>query len=348
MGIKMKTFDEMKDFLYHYNGDIVTLMEVCGTHTSVIAKSGIHSLLSEKIKLVSGPGCPVCVTVSSYIDKLCDLAIQNNTTVVTFGDMIRVRGSKYSLYDIMAIGGSVKLVYSPFELLRLAENQKETTFIFAAVGFETTTPIYAMLLQQTIDRGIHNIRLLTSIKTMPPAIDWICQQNSDLTGFIAPGHVCTITGSNILTPFASKYHIPFVVAGFSPEQVLSAIYLLIKLKGKSEVANLYRSAVKMSPNTEAKDLVEHFFDAKPASWRGLGMIEQSGLYLKEQYSSFDSGSYELTGDVGFNNACKCGQVIIGKIAPSDCPLFGKACTPQNPQGACMVSEEGSCHNSFIS
>jgi len=344
----MKTFDEIKDFLYHYNGDIITLMEVCGTHTSIIAKSGIKSLLSDKIKLVSGPGCPVCVTVSSYIDKLCDLAMENNTTVVTFGDMIRVRGSKYSLYDIMAIGGSVKLVYSPFEILGLAELQKNTTFIFAAVGFETTTPIYAMLLQELIDRHISNIRLLTSIKTMPPALDWICQQNSDLTGFIAPGHVCTITGSDILIPFASKYHIPFVVAGFSPEQVLSAIYLLIKLKGKSEVANIYRAVVKINPNIEAKNLVEKFFDAKSACWRGLGTIEKSGLYLKEEYSFFDCGSYELTDDVGFNNACRCGHVIIGKIAPSDCPLFGKVCTPQNPQGACMVSEEGSCHNSFVS
>ena len=182
------TFDEIKKFLYDYNGENVTLMEVCGTHTSIIAKSGIKSLLSDKIRLVSGPGCPVCVTVSSYIDKLCELALLDNTTVVTFGDMIRVKGSKYSLYDVMAIGGSVKLVYSPFELLSLADAQKQTTFIFATVGFETITPIYAMLIQQVIDSHINNIKFLTSIKTMPPAIDWVCKRNSNLTGFISPGH----------------------------------------------------------------------------------------------------------------------------------------------------------------
>ena len=348
IGDNLKTFDEIKDYLFNYNGDIVTLMEVCGTHTSIIAKAGIHSLLSDKIQLVSGPGCPVCVTVSSYIDKLCDLALQDHTTVVTFGDMIRVKGSKYSLSDIMAMGGSVKLVYSPFELIKLAQSQKNITFVFAAVGFETTTPIYAMLLQQSIEQHIDNIRLLTSMKTMPPAIDWICRQNSNLTGFIAPGHVCAITGSNILTPFATKHTIPFVVAGFTSEQVLSAIYLLIKLKGKSKVANIYPSVVQHNPNSEAKYFVDKFFEAKSACWRGLGAIEQSGLYLKEEYSSFDCGSYELADDVGFNHACRCGHVMIGKIAPTDCPLFGKVCTPENPQGACMVSEEGSCHSSFIS
>ena len=343
----MTSFDEVKYFLKNYDGDIVTLMEVCGTHTSVIAKSGIKSLLSEKIRLVSGPGCPVCVTVSSYIDRLCELALKSNTTVVTFGDMIRVKGSKQSLYDVMAAGGSVKLVYSPFELLKLADAQRDTTFVFAAVGFETTTPIYAMLLQQAMDLGIGNIKLLTSIKTMPPAIDWICRQNSNLNGFIAPGHVCTITGYDILKPFAEKYNLPFVVAGFTAEQVLSAIYLLIKLKGKGEIENLYRSVVGNNPNAEAKSLVDTFFEANTASWRGLGAIEKSGLFLKEKYSAFDCGSFELISDVGYNNACRCGDVIIGRISPADCPLFGKVCTPQNPQGACMVSEEGSCHSVII-
>ncbi|MDF2566759.1 MAG: hydrogenase expression/formation protein HypD [Oscillospiraceae bacterium] len=344
----MLTFDKIKEFLYNYDGEPVTLMEVCGTHTSVIAKSGIKSLLSDKIKLVSGPGCPVCVTVSSYIDKLCELSLQENTVVVTFGDMMRVKGSERSLNDMMAAGGKVKLIYSPLELLKLAKENKNTTFIFAAVGFETTTPIYAMLIRQAIEKNIHNIKLLSSLKTMPEAIDWICRQNHQLTGFIAPGHVCAITGSDMLVPFAEKYHTPLVVAGFSSEQVLSAVYMLTKLKKTGKVINLYRSAVEESPNMEAKTLVDEFFESGPACWRGLGTIEQSGLYLKGKYSEFDAGSRGLTEDVGYNNACRCSDVITGKISPHECALFGKACTPQNPQGACMVSEEGSCHSYFTS
>lgn len=343
----MKTLDEIKDFLYNYKEENITLMEVCGTHTSIIAKSGIRSLLSQHISLVSGPGCPVCVTVTSYIDKLCELALKDNTTVVTFGDMIKVKGSQHSLNDCMAMGGSVKLVYTPFDLLKLAKAEQNRIFVFAAVGFETTTPIYALLIKQAISEGVHNIRLLTSLKTMPPAIEWICTQNNNIDGFIAPGHVCTITGSDFLIPLAKQYQIPFVVAGFTPEQVLAAVYLLIKSRKTGQVHNLYRSAVNPEPNMEAKNLVDTFFEAKAASWRGLGSIDQSGLYLKETYGEWDAGSYDLFEDAGAKNGCQCSDVIMGKLDPKECPLFGKACNPQSPQGACMVSEEGSCHSNYM-
>ena len=210
----MSNFKDITEFLKNYDGKPVTFMEVCGTHTSSIAKNGIKSMLSDKIRLVSGPGCPVCVTVSEYIDKLCELSLQNGNTVVTFGDMIRVPGSKGSIIidDARANGGSVEMVYSPFDILQLAENNKDTMFIFAAIGFETTTPIYAIILEKIIEKDIKNIKLLTSIKTMPNAIKWICDQNNKLTGFIAPGHVCAITGYKIFEPLAKQYKLPFVVS----------------------------------------------------------------------------------------------------------------------------------------
>lgn len=342
----MDKIKEIAEFLKNYDGESVTLMEVCGTHTAAIVENGIESMLSDKIRLITGPGCPVCVTVASYIDKLCELSMMPNTCVCSFGDMIRVKGSKMSLDDAKANGGRAIMVYSPLDLIEIAKKDKDTTFIFAAVGFETTTPLYAVLLDEVINQDIKNIKILSALKTMPKVIDVVLKAENNITGMIAPGHVSVITGSDVFKPFAEKFGIPFVVAGFEGEQLLAAIWALIKLKGKGVVKNLYTEAVTKERNEKSYSLTEKYFEPCPAAWRGLGVIEGSGLKLKREYSHFDAGSDMLYDDF-VPKGCSCGEVITGLKKPEDCPLFGKVCTPLSPVGACMVSHEGSCFNYFM-
>lgn len=338
---------DITEFLKEYDGKELSFMEVCGTHTAAISSNGIPSLLSKKIKLISGPGCPVCVTVADYIDRLCELSLTDNCCVVTFGDLLRVPGSVSSLQDTKSKGGNIRMVYSPFEILDLAEKNTDTDFVFAAVGFETTTPIYAVLLDKITEKGIGNIKLLTALKTMPAAIDALCRMGGKIDGFIAPGHVCVITGANEFKPLAEKYSLPFVVSGFKGEELLASIYALVKLNGKGKVMNLYKSAVTNIGNEKAKALVEKYFEPCSAVWRGIGEIESSGMALKKEYSAFDAGSRGLTKDRLKNSRCRCGEIITGFASPTECPLFSKVCTPENPQGACMVSNEGACFHYCI-
>lgn len=335
-------FNEIIRALKEYDGEEISIMEVCGTHTAGIAKCGIRSMISPKIRLISGPGCPVCVTVSSYIDQLCDMALTDAYEVVTFGDMMRVPGSRGNLMDQKAKGGRVRMVYSPFDCMKLASENPETTYVFAAVGFETTAPIYALMIEQALREGIKNIRLLTSIKTMPGAIEWICEKNSGIGGFIAPGHVSVITGSDAFVPIAQKYSVPFAIAGFDGEAILAAIYALIQLKGQGRVVNLYPSVVIKEGNQNARERLARYFEPEDAGWRGMGEIASSGLYLRDEFAQFDAGSRGLNDDRE-NAGCMCGEVLTGS-PPAACPLFGKACTPENPKGACMVSLEGACHS----
>lgn len=338
---------DITEFLSNYDGEELSFMEVCGTHTAAISENGIPSILSKKIKLISGPGCPVCVTVADYIDRLCTLALEDNTCVVTFGDLIRVPGSSSALQETKSKGGRIRMVYSPFEIIDLAEKDTDTTYVFAAVGFETTTPIYAVLLEKIIEENIKNIRLLTALKTMPAAIDTLCQMGGRIDGFIAPGHVSVITGANEFKSLAEKYNLPFVVSGFKGEELLASIYALVKLKGQGKVLNLYKSAVTDTGNDKAKTLVNKYFEPCDAVWRGIGKIKNSGMALKKEYAAYDAGSRELIHDNVKNKKCRCGEVITGFSSPCDCPLFAKACTPENPQGACMVSNEGSCFHYYI-
>ena len=343
----MTDLQSMIKFLSEYDGETIRIMEVCGTHTAAISENGIPQLVSPKIKLVSGPGCPICVTVASYIDRLIELASTPDTCVVTFGDMIRICGTEKSLRDASAEGAKVIMVYSPFEIIKLAEENKNTIFVFAAVGFETTTPIYALLVKKIVESNIQNIRLLTALKTMPAVIDILCSQGIEVDGFIAPGHVSVITGSDIFTPLAEKYNLPFVVSGFEGKDLVEAIYTITKLKNKCKVINLYTEAVSTQGNEKSKKLTYEYFTPYSASWRGLGLIENSGMVLRDEYRYLDAGSYELTDDNTNATGCRCSDVICGRISPSDCGLFGKTCTPENPQGACMVSTEGSCFNYFV-
>ncbi len=329
--------------LKEYDGEDITLMEVCGTHTASISENAIPSLISDKIHLISGPGCPVCVTVSDYVDRLIELALDGNV-IVTFGDMIRVPGSKKALKDIKFEGADIRMVYSPTETVALSKAEPEKNFVFAAVGFETTTPIYALLLDEIIKQKIENIRLLTALKTMPNVIAALCEKDNKIDGFLAPGHVATITGSDAFVPLAEKYSLPFAVSGFEAEEILSAIYALVKLHGQGKVINLYKSAVSSDRNEKAFEIVHKYFEEYDAPWRGLGTVKGSGMALKDKYSKYDAGSRTLTNDYSYQKGCSCGEIISGLKKPSDCPLYGKICTPENPKGACMVSNEGSCFN----
>ena len=329
-----------------YAGPDLRLMEICGSHTAAISKNGIRSLLGPNIHMISGPGCPVCVTVTAYIDKLIELSENKDTVILSFGDLLRVPGSNGSLQTAKARGADIRMVYSPIECVKLAQANPEMKFIFAAIGFETTAPVYAALIESALEAGLKNIRLLTSLKTMPGAVNYLLEKKSNIQGFIAPGHVCAVNGTHIFEELSRKYSVPFVAAGFSAEQVLMAIAALIRLNGQPRVLNLYGEAVTRQGNEKAVYAVHRYFEEGEAVWRGIGEIEASGLYLREEYSDFDAGSRGLIQD-NSPDSCKCGEVIVGEIDSSDCPLFGTVCTPNNPIGACMVSEEGACFNRYL-
>ena len=331
------------DYLKHYDGRPVKLMEVCGTHTAAIFKNGIRELISPKIRLISGPGCPVCVTPAAYIDACIEFAKRPGCELLTFGDMMKVPGSAGSLSENKD-SASVTLMYSPFEVLEKAAAHPEITYGIAAVGFETTAPAYALCLKNAREQGIRNIRLITAIKTILPALDWICRNQDDVDGFICPGHVSVITGVHVYDELAAKYGRPFVVAGFEAEHILGTIYRILRQieQGESGSENLYRNAVREDGNLRAREVMDEVFETGPAVWRGLGEIRDSGLYLRGDYAEYDLGSRDLTEDMELPAACRCSDVIVGRIDPSECPMFGHGCDPVSPYGPCMVSAEGSC------
>ena len=340
---------ELVNYLKNYDGKKITIMEVCGSHTAAIAKNGIRAILSDKINLISGPGCPVCVTPSAYIDKLIELSLEPNTVVATFGDLIRVPGSTDSLQSAKSRGAKVAMVYSPLDVINLAKENPDKQYVFAAVGFETTTPVYTILLDQAIKNGLENIKLLTALKTMPEVISMLLKdEESIIDGFIAPGHVCAVTGYEIFEPLCETYNIPFSVSGFEGEELIIAIYGLVKMivEGRSAVENYYTSAVSREANPKVMAQIDKYYTKGDATWRGVGLVKNSGMYLKDSYKHFDAGSFGLDTDIKKNAACKCGEILKGKAKTSDCPLFKKVCTPQNPQGACMVSYEGGCYHAY--
>ncbi len=341
----MMNLEEIKRFLIEYSGPEIKLMEVCGTHTGSIVKNGIRSLLSAKIRLVSGPGCPVCVTPAKYIDTAVEFGVRKNYSVLSFGDLIRVPGTQLSLSEAKALGGNVDVIYSPEEAIGKALDNLKKNYILAAVGFETTIPAYALLMENLIKHSITNVKLLTSLKTIVPALDWLCTNEPDIDGFIAPGHVAAITGTKEYSYLADKYNKPFAVAGFEAEHVLVAIYdLVIQIsKGKSEVHNLYKSVVSDNGNVQARKMIERYFEPVPAFWRGIGKISGSGLVIRREYVDYSvemPSEDEVISDK--SSGCRCGEVITGRIEPHECPLFGKMCTPSKPVGPCMVSQEGTC------
>ncbi|MCR4604761.1 MAG: hydrogenase formation protein HypD [Eubacterium sp.] len=335
----------IKEYLSTYDGPDVFIMEVCGSHTEAISSQGIPSMISDRIHLISGPGCPVCVSTSSYVDRLVELA-KEGKVIATFGDLIRVPGSDKSLSEVKGEGARVEMVYSPLDIIELAKNEPDEQFVFAAVGFETTAPVYALLVEEILDAGLKNVQLLTSIKTMPQVIEYILSAGAKIDGFFAPGHVSVVTGYEIFEPIAEKFSVPFGVAGFTGERLITALYGIMNNIGNGVVKNYYPSVVMREGNSMAIEKIKKYFEPCDAVWRGLGCVQGSGLILKKEYAHLDAGSTGLDEDKKRNPACSCDRVLMGKISPPQCPLYGKACTPMSPQGACMVSTEGSCFSYY--
>jgi hydrogenase expression/formation protein HypD len=331
-----------------YRGRELRFMEVCGTHTAAIFQQGLRDIISPDIRLISGPGCPVCVTPVAYIDRAVALCLTPGVTVVSFGDMLKVPGTKMSLAEAKGEGGSVRLVYAPAEMLSLAQEHPERQFVMAAVGFETTAPVYALLLAEAVRLGLKNVRLLMALRRVVPILSYVCQEDNALDGFLAPGHVSTIIGTEVYKPLAERWHKPFVVGGFAAEEILLALGLLTEQaeRGGAAVLNAYPAAVCTEGNRRALALLDEYFETGSAYWRGLGELTASGLYLRSEFADFDAGSRGLS-DVETPGArCRCGDVILGRITPAACPLFRHECTPVRALGPCMVSAEGTCGTWF--
>jgi hydrogenase expression/formation protein HypD len=349
----MKTLEEKVKYLSEYDGRELRLMEVCGSHTAGIFAAGIRGFLSPKISLISGPGCPVCVTPPGFIDRCVEIAMTPGHMLVSFGDMLKVSGAgvgsgsvsgSRSLASSISKGANVRMVYSPFDVLELAEAHPDVHYVIAAVGFETTAPVYALLLDELEGRDLRNVRLLTSLRLALPAIEWICEYFPEIDGFLAPGHVSVITGSGAFEPLAAKYDRPFVIAGFEEEHLVSAIYELAVLasEGGGHVINCYSEAVSSSGNLKAREVVDKYFFADDTVWRALGVLPKSGLFIRSEYAEYDAGSRDVDEDITIPEGCRCGEVITGQISPDECPMFAASCTIEHALGPCMVSAEGAC------
>jgi len=326
-------------------GNLV-IMEVCGTHTMEIGRLGIRSLLPGSLRLVSGPGCPVCVTPEEVIDAAVYCARQTDCTVLSFGDMLRVPGRNGSLDTARSYGGSVEVVTSALDALRMAKENPKRKYVFVAVGFETTIPGIARTVELTADMNMSNLYYLLSVRTVPNVLEVLCS-DSDLkiSGFILPGHVSAITGFEAYRALYT-HAIPGVITGFSPLDILGGLHRLLTMisKGMSGVENMYPRFVRHEGNPSARHCMEKIFDPVDAVWRGIGVIPSSGLTFKEKYRRFDVREKLAIPkeDTSMPKGCSCGEVLKGKLPPDQCPLFGTTCIPDNPVGPCMVSSEGSC------
>ena len=322
------------------------IMEVCGTHTMAVARHGIRQLLPREVELVSGPGCPVCVTVPGYIDAAIELA-RRGVLIATFGDLLPVPGSTTTLAQCRAEGGSIEVCYSPADALRLAAQHSDREVVFLAVGFETTIAPTMAMLETALRSGIKNLSLLTAFKLVPPALEALLADPSvGVHGLLCPGHVSAIIGATAYRRFAGLQGVPCVIAGFEPLDILLGIAEILRqlCSGEASVVNQYSRVVRPDGNPRAQALIRRFLESKDADWRGLGRLPRSSLALRPEYAMFDAESrHGIQISRGVENPlCACGEVIKGKTAPWDCPLFGHACTPQHPVGPCMVSSEGSC------
>ena len=324
----------------------ITVMEVCGTHTVSIFRSGIRSILPGKLKLLSGPGCPVCVTDQGYIDAVMQLADRDDCIIATYGDMIRVPGSDGSL-ETRASRGNVKVVLSSEDALQLARDNPGKTVVFVAVGFETTTPATAVVVKEAASEGVANFCILSGHKLVLPAMRALLGgMNDRVDGFLCPGHVSAIIGSGAFREIVDDYRRPCVVAGFEPLQIIEGLAEICRqlAAGTPELKSVYKAVVTEKGNTAAQRIIDECFEPVDGYWRGLGKIAKSTLALRKQYGPFDAClRFGLEDGPGKEiRGCRCGEVLCGLIEPTQCPLFGTACTPQKPVGPCMVSSEGTC------
>jgi hydrogenase expression/formation protein HypD len=324
----------------------INLMEVCGTHTVAIFRNGIRKILPSNINLISGPGCPVCVTPISYIDEIIALSREEGFIITTFGDMMRVPGSTSTLEKEKTDGADIRIVYSTLDALQIACNNPSKKVIFMGVGFETTSPTIASAVLKTQKDEINNFSVLSVAKIMPPAMKALLEgKEVNIDGFICPGHVSAIIGSKPYTFITTQYKVPCVICGFEPLDILQSIYMLGKQieDGRAEVEIQYERVVKPEGNKIALEKIKEVFEVINSGWRGIGNIPLSGLEIKDKYEKFNARKFEVEiEDTKESRGCRCGEVLRGVITPPECPLFREACTPENPQGACMVSTEGTC------
>lgn len=324
-----------------------TIMEVCGGQTHAIVKYGIDELLPEQITLIHGPGCPVCVTPLEVIDKALEIAAKPGVIFTSFGDMLRVPGSMTDLLSVKAKGGDVRMVYSPLDAVKIAEQNPAQEVVFFGVGFETTAPATAMAVFQTAQKGLRNFSLLISHVLVPPAIEALMASPAcRVQAFLAAGHVCTVMGYEEYPPLAAKYHVPIVVTGFEPLDILQGILMVVRQleSGRAEVENQYARSVRREGNRPAQELIRKVFEVVPRKWRGVGEIPESGLGLAEAYSAFDAERKFGVADRRVDEPAECiaGLILQGLNKPHECPAFADKCTPEHPLGATMVSSEGAC------
>lgn len=342
-----KMFSDSIEMLNRIADSPVKLMEVCGTHTMAIGKAGIRGILPQNVDLVSGPGCPVCVTADTDIDAFMELAQGEDIVLTTYGDMMRVPGSNGSLSDIKARGADIRVVYSVAEALAIVNTEKSKQVVFLGVGFETTAPATAHAVKVAMNENIENFSVFNLHKTVPEALEVLLDDDtSSIDGFVLPGHVSVILGERPYAFIPEKYGIPGVITGFEPPEIMMAIVKLVQdiKAGTPQISNLYRQVVRPEGNTVAQTLIKEVFEPYDAEWRGLGIILKSGLKLRNKYKQFDAGQrFNIERrEIKLRKGCSCGSVLKGVKKPEQCKLFATSCTPENPIGPCMVSSEGTC------
>ena len=324
-----------------------TLMEVCGGQTHAIAKFGIDTLLPKAVRLVHGPGCPVCVTPVELIDKAGEIAARDGVIFCSFGDMLRVPGSKVDLLSVKARGADVRIVYSPLDALEMARQHPDREVVFFAVGFETTAPVNAMAVYQAHADDVRNFSILVSHVLVPPAMEAILSAPGNrVQGFLAAGHVCTVMGFDEYFPLAEQYGVPIVVTGFEPLDILQGIFMCIRQleEGRAEVENQYTRSVSQAGNIHAQRVIREVFEVRDRTWRGIGEIPRSGFRLRERFREYDAETRFGLADHRVEEPTECisGLILQGLKKPVECPAFGGPCTPESPLGATMVSSEGAC------
>jgi hydrogenase expression/formation protein HypD len=348
---------EIEKFSGKIHKDNINIMEVCGTHTHVIYDCGIKDMLPKKIKLISGPGCPICVTEKSFIDNAIAIGKQD-VTIITFGDIAKVRGSSSSLIEERKNGLSLRIIYSLDSILNICRENPEKSYVFLGIGFETTTPLIANIIKKAHEENIENLYFYNSLKIMPPILSKILSSTCSVDGFILPGHVAVIQGEEAFSCLFANSEIFSVIAGFSLEDLLASIYFILRGLYKKQcgeniekLKNIYKSYVQVQGNLKAKELMTQVFQIAHGNWRGIGIIENSTLVMREEYDNFNATvKFKLKEKVGYvenkDSQCRCSEVIMGKINPEDCKLFKTLCTIENPQGPCMISMEGTCYCAY--
>ena len=339
--------EQAKQILSTYHGKKLRIMEVCGTHTHEIFRLGVRKLLSDDIDLISGPGCPVCVTPVGYIDEAVMLALDHGCTICTFGDLVRVPGTEMSLAGARSKGAKIQVVYTPLDAPEYAKEHPEEEVVFLSVGFETTTPVSCYAIQKAQKYGLKNFSILTALKTMPAAYE---AMKDSTDAYLYPGHVHTIIGTQICEDMAKK-GASGVLAGFTGAELITALAVCVKKLQEEEpfFVNCYPRVVTGKGSKNGMAVVDELMEPCDTEWRGLGVIPNSGLRLKEEYKEFDARKkFALPPVEGRGNpACRCGEVLQGKCKPYECKVFGKVCTPEHPVGACMVSSEGACSAFYL-